>query len=128
MAGDVGAARGGAASVVVPGLGLGEAEGDGSADGLVDAPGDGVVDGLVDAVGCGPVDAVPLGDGVAEEEGAGDAEAVAGAAGSQFTALSSLLRSPMIRSASSRLAAGRVFESWDRWYSGRFDTGMSVVS
>jgi hypothetical protein len=74
-------------------------------------------------VGAGP--AVPLADGAGEADGV---PGVPGVAGSQFTARSSLRRSLTMRSASPRLAAGRVPTTWERWYSGRFDTGMSVVS
>lgn len=117
-------------------------------EGPGDAPREpGPDDGEAGAVGCGPAasegvtadeadgagaGADPDGAGAgADPEGAGawgEGDAVPVPAGSQDTARSSPRRSPMIRWASSRPAAGRVLATWDRWYSGRFETGMSVVS
>ena len=69
--------------------------------------------------------------------GDGDASGVAVADGlsvglvvsdpGQPTARNSLRKSATIRSASARSPAGRVLEIRERWYSGRLDTGMSVM-
>lgn len=107
---------GAAAAAEVPGPGEADPAGDGSP--VADVVG----------VGCGTGEAPALPVVPGEPDAPGDGEAVPDAAGPQATARNSLRRSPTMRCASSRLAAGRVFDTWDRWYWGRLETGMSVVS